>query len=325
VTLLLAAGCGAAGKPALSDRLHPCAAEGPNDAWCGTFTVFEDRQAGSGRQIPLHIVVLPSLSDQGRAAPLVFLAGGPGQGAAVMAELVGAAFARVRRHRDIVLVDQRGTGRSHPLDCPAGDDSLSAAFANEDEVLRLLEACLATLDADVRFYTTSLAMDDLDDVRRHLGYEQINLYGGSYGTRAALVYLRRHGAHVRSVVLDGAAPTDMRLPLFSARDAERALGALLTDCDADEACRSAHPGLSGRVRALIARLDNHPARVRLIHPRTGVPDTVDVTAQARSCPSIRCRPNSVPAVSRSMSPSTMPGASSEQRTESCIPTLSMSG
>jgi pimeloyl-ACP methyl ester carboxylesterase len=134
-------------------------------------------------------------------------------------------------------------------------------------------------DADVRFYTTTIAMDDLEDVREYLGYERINLYGGSYGTRAALVYLRRHGDRVRSIVLDGVAPTDMRLPLFVARDAQRALDKLLADCDADQRCRTTHPALPARVRALLDRLARMPPRVRLTHPRTGVAEEVTVEAR----------------------------------------------
>jgi pimeloyl-ACP methyl ester carboxylesterase len=268
-------------QPAFFERLRPCSSdEGPTDAYCGTLEVFEDRTARTGRQIGLAIVVLPALSDDYRADPLFFLAGGPGQGAARMAEAIGTVFDRVRRHRDIVLVDQRGTGHSHPLDCPPDTESLRAVFASDEAAVERLRTCLAGLQADVRHYTTPPAMDDLDDVRQFLGYEQVNLYGGSYGTRAALVYLRRHEAHVRSVVLDGAAPTGMRLPLFAARDAQRALERLLADCENDAACRDAYPGLTGRLTRLLRRLEAAPARVRLVHPRTGAADTVDVTARA---------------------------------------------
>jgi pimeloyl-ACP methyl ester carboxylesterase len=261
--------------------LRPCAGdEGPSEAYCGTYTVFEDRRARAGRRIALKIIVLRSLSDDDRPDPLVFLAGGPGQAAAQMADDVRTAFKRVQRHRDVVLVDQRGTGQSHPLNCPSETDTLRSAFASEEDSLALLRKCLGKLNADVRLYTTSIAMDDLDDVRQHLGYEKINIYGGSYGTRAALVYLRQHEAHVRSLVLDGVAPTSMRLPLFAARDAGLALGKLLSDCEAEPACRTAYPKLTSRVRALLARLEAAPARVRLVHPRTGEVDTVNVTARS---------------------------------------------
>lgn len=276
----LSAACGPQAPPGLR-QLHPCTSdEGPADALCGSLSVFEDRHAHTGRHLALAIVVLPALSDDYRADPLVFLAGGPGQGAARMAPIVHAAFNRIQRHRDIVLIDQRGTGRSHPLNCPEDRESLQAVFASDEEAVALLERCLRTLDADVRLYTTPIAMDDLDDAIAYLGYGKVNLYGGSYGTRAGLVFLRQHPARVRSVVLDGVAPTGMRLPLFAARDASRALDKLLADCERQPACDRAYPAVRPQVAALLARLEQAPARVTLTHPRSGRPETVAVTARS---------------------------------------------
>ena len=281
VTAILGAlsGCERSSGPTGLAKLHPCASsEGPTDASCGVLEVYEDRDARTGRKISLNIVALPSLAAEAAPDPLFFLAGGPGQAAAQMATDIREIFRPVLRHRDIILVDQRGTGKSHPLECRSESNSLQELTESDDQSLARLKKCLAGYDADVRFYTTPIAMDDLDDVRAHLGFERINLYGGSYGTRAALVYVRRHGGRVRSMVLDGVAPTDMRIPLFAARDAQRALDKLLTDCDADAACRSAHPGLAGRVRALLTRLKEHPARVDVMHPRTGLRETVVIEA-----------------------------------------------
>ena len=260
-------------------RLHACtSAEGPTDASCGTVPVYENRAAAAGRRIDLHVVALPSLAPEPAPDPLFFLAGGPGQAAAQMAAEVREMFRPILRHRDIILVDQRGTGKSNPLACHAESNSLQELTESDEQSLARLKKCLAGYDADVRFYTTTLAMDDLDDVREYLGYQRINLYGGSYGTRAALVYVRQHGHHVRSMVLDGVAPTDMRIPLFAARDAQRSLDKLLTDCDADAACRSAQPGLAARVRALLQRLTTSPARVEIMHPRTGIREAVTIGA-----------------------------------------------
>ena len=245
---------------------------------CGTLRVFENRETREGRTVDLKIVVLPGLGTDAQPDPLFFLAGGPGQGAAKMAKQLSEVFRRVQTQRDIVLVDQRGTGVSNPLNCEADHDSLAALNERDEVALERLRHCLRGLDADTRLYTTTIAMDDLDDVRRHLGYDRVNLYGGSYGTRAALVYLRRHGDHVRSVVLDGVAPPDMRLPLFFARDAQRALDKLLADCETGEACRAKYPDLAARTRALLARLEKNPPRLRLTHPRTGIAEDVSVTA-----------------------------------------------
>ena len=267
------------GKTGLA-RLHPCATgEGPTDASCGTLQVYENRAAKSGRRIALNIVALPSLAPEPEADPLFFLAGGPGQSAAQLAPEVRAIFRSILRRRDIVLVDQRGTGKSNPLNCKSESNSLQELTERDEQALARLKKCLAGYDADVRFYTTPIAMDDLDDVRNYLGYDRINLYGGSYGTRAALVYVRQHGEHVRAIVLDGVAPTDMRIPMFAARDAQRALDRLLADCEADAACRGMHPGLAARVRNLLARLEANAPRVEVMHPRTGVRETVTIEAR----------------------------------------------
>ena len=253
--------CGA-GPPSATDRLRPCTSdEGPTDAYCGRLEVFENRQAGQGRKIALKIVVLPALSNDPQPDPLFFLAGGPGQGAARMAGDVREAFRRVQASRDIVLVDQRGTGDSNGLECTPDGDTLASLNESDAVGLTRLKTCLAGYDADPRFYTTPIAMDDLDDVRRFLGYDRINIYGGSYGTRAGLVYLRQHGDHVRAIVLDGVAPPDMRLPLYFARDAQRALDRLLADCAANASCAAKYPRLADRVRALFARLEAEPVEV----------------------------------------------------------------
>lgn len=276
----LASGCALAPASSAVDRLAPCAVDdGPVDAYCGTLRVFEDRAAGSGRTIDLSIVVLPALGARPEPDPVFFLAGGPGQAAARMAEAAGGLFARVQASRDIVLVDQRGTGRSNGLECESDDDSLAALVEPDAAVLARLRTCLDGYDADPRLYTTSVAMDDLDDVRAFLGYERVNLYGGSYGTRAALVYLRQHPSRVRSVILDGVAPPDMRLPLFFARDGQRALDLLLADCAADEGCAARYPDLAARVRGLVERLERAPVEARLVHPRTGVAETIRVDAR----------------------------------------------
>jgi len=277
LALSLLSACRPAARQSAVDRLQPCPArEGLTDAYCGSLTVFENRQTRTGRTIDLRIVVLPAAARDARPDPVFFLAGGPGQGAAKMARPIREVFRRLQDTRDIVLVDQRGTGKSHPLECASDDESLRGINESDEQGFARLRRCLAGYDADPRLYTTTIAMDDLDDVRVFLGYESINLYGGSYGTRAALAYLRQHEAHVRAVVLDGVAPTDMRLPLFFGRDAQRSLDRLLADCAADGACAGKYPALGDRLSALFGRLERSPARVRLVHPRTGIAEEVTI-------------------------------------------------
>jgi pimeloyl-ACP methyl ester carboxylesterase len=274
---LLLTACHAGSRQAALDRLHPCAiAEGPPDAFCGQLRVFENRAAKTGRTIDLKIVVAPALRRDAKPDPLFVFEGGPGGGAATLAQYRVPMFRRFQTDRDIVLVDQRGTGASNPLDCSADSPDEEDFRAIEVYPVERFRTCLDKLHADPRLYTTSVAMDDIDEVRQFLGYGSINLWGGSYGTRAALVYLKQHEAAVRSVVLDGVAPTDMRLPLFMARDSQRALDRLLADCARDAVCAAQFPDLGQTVRALWAHLATRPT-VHFTHPRTGRPETVTIS------------------------------------------------
>ena len=266
--VLLLAGCQDGHRPAL-ERLHPCGmSEGPPDASCGRLQVFENRDSRSGRTIDLKIVVAPALRRDAKPDPLFVFEGGPGGGAATLAASRLPLFRRFQTDRDIVLVDQRGTGASNPLDCSPGEADTEDIRAIDEYPVDRFRRCLDTLQADPRHYTTAVAMDDIDDVRSFLGYAAINLWGGSYGTRAALVYLKRHESSVRSVVLDGVAPTDMRLPLYMARDSQRALDRMLDACESDPSCAARFPDLRRTVDALWAHLASRPT-VAFPHPRTG--------------------------------------------------------
>lgn len=260
--------------------LTPCAEDvGVSGAECGKVTVFENRVAGEGRNIDLNVVVLPALSRERRPDPIFLLAGGPGMGATDLAKLADRAMRRLREQRDIVLVDQRGTGESNRLDCELVDaDSVYYVLEGESPVERLRE-CMEELDADLRLYTTPIAMDDLDDVRAALGYETINLWGGSYGSRAALVYLRRHERRVRTVIVDGLAPPAIRLPLHIGEDAWRAMDRLLDDCGREPRCAEAYPDLRQEYEALVSDLAQAPRAVSARHPRTGNEMEVEITRQ----------------------------------------------
>lgn len=258
-------------------NLSPCRVEGIDyQTLCGTYEVFEDRVAKQGRKVPLRVVVVPALAASAEPDPLVLLAGGPGQAASEVTIL--KAVDRLHRNRDIVLVDQRGTGASRPLECnpdPEGE-GLAAKF---DDAYRedAFKKCLAGYDADPRLYTTPIAMDDLDEVREALGYDKLDLWGISYGTRAALVYMRQHPEHVRSVVLDGVAPLSLYLPLYMPRDGQRALDLLFVHCEKDANCAKAFPDLRNRVKALVDQLAQAPAKVTVNHPLTGVPEQITLS------------------------------------------------
>lgn len=274
-----ALGCKEPGAPVSGDAsnprpgvaLVPCFVQGVRaPARCGKVRVFEDRARGEGRTIDLQIVVIPALASEPAPDPVFFLAGGPGQAATQIAGFSLGAADRLHERRDFVFVDQRGTGASGPLHCDAlPSDTPLAERLDTTFDPAAIDLCRAGLDADLTKYTTSVAMDDLDAVREALGYNQINLWGTSYGTRAALVYLRAHGDHARSVVLDSVAPMSLYLPLSTARDAERALERLFLDCAAEPSCGAAFPDLGPRFRAFIDRLEDEPIRATVRHPVTG--------------------------------------------------------
>lgn len=186
---------------------------------------------------------------------------------------------RVNESRDLVFVDQRGTGRSDPLHCEegAGDSSMQrffAQFLEPEFVVRCLEELRQ--HADVALYTTPMAMDDIDEVREALGYEKINLYGGSYGTRAELVYLRRHGERVRSAVLKGVAPTDMKNPLPFARAAERGLQGTFDACAVEPECHAAYPDLESDWERVMERFAEGQVTAVVENPETGGEETVTI-------------------------------------------------
>ncbi len=271
-------------SPALAEGpglvLTPCRLRGGVQARCGVYPVPEDRARPQGRRLGLKVAVVPALARKPRPDPLFLLAGGPGQAATeAFPELIAQAFERVHRTRDLVLVDQRGTGGSSPLRCPmvSPDAPLAERLASVGFEAGRLRACLAGYDADPRLYGTSVAMQDLDEVRAALGYGQIDLWGGSYGTRAALVYVREHGPSVRAVVLDGVAPPTMPISLHFAADAQRAMELLFKACAEESACARAWPELPGRFTRLLDRLDQHPALATVADPVTGAPTEATVS------------------------------------------------
>jgi pimeloyl-ACP methyl ester carboxylesterase len=262
----------AATPPAL--KLTPCRLTHPSqlvsvEAQCGHFAVPENPDAPAGRRIELFVARIPAINERSRPDPLFLLAGGPGLAATTFYTGVAPVFERLHRDRDIVLVDQRGTGGSNALNCPQDSDPDAP---DSPAVLRqAARDCLAMLasHATVADYTTSLAVHDLDAVRVALGYRTINLYGGSYGTRVAQHYLRRYPDHVRAVILDGVVPPQMTLGASLALDAQSALQRLFTRCVGDAACRARFGDPDRTFDALLARLKTQAVPVEVADPFTG--------------------------------------------------------
>jgi pimeloyl-ACP methyl ester carboxylesterase len=269
-----AANAAPAPKPAPPKlTLAACTEPGmPAEARCGTYEVFENRAARSGRKIPLRVLVLPALGPDRLPDAVTYFAGGPGDSSVEEGLFVAQALKPLRQRRDFLFVDMRGTGKSAPLQCPelqgtAGVQGFLDDFLPADKARACGERLRKT--ADLAQYTTDNTVDDVDEVRAALGYPQVNVMGGSYGTRAVLVYLRRHPSQVRTALLHGVVPTHDRAPLYFARSTQMALDSLVAECAADAACGAAFPNLKQEIAAVLAKAGKEPARVRLTDAESG--------------------------------------------------------
>jgi len=244
-----------ASAPALS--LEACSI-GFTPARCGTLEVPENPSQPDGAKIPLRVAVVPARSDDPRPDPIFWFAGWGGAGVTDDAADVLSAFVQVNVDRDLVFVDQRGTGSSELL-CPLPDERLvDAAPAHITAAAR---RCAERIGPNLRYYTSVVAVDDFDAVRRALGYDRVNLYGGSYGVTTGLIYLLRHGDHVRSAVFDSGSLLDVHIFEQQARNKQRALEALFSRCAADPACHTAFPKVRREFRQIVTRLARGPFAV----------------------------------------------------------------
>lgn len=283
ILLLLLAGCGSdasADLPEPTIDLASCTLTGGLAAECAELTVPEDRTDPSGRTLDLNIVVVPSTSSEPEPDPLFLLAGGPGQAATEAFPPIISLFDEVRRTRDIVMVDQRGTGESAPLTCPNLEDETLPADLSDEAFIALLDECREELSerTDLTQYTTDDAIDDLDAVREALGYEQINLYGASYGTRLAQAYMKRYPEQVRSAVLEAVVGPELVLFQDMPRDGQRALDDLFERCAADEACSAAFPNLASEFETILQRLEQ-PVDITVPGPLDNEPIDLELTRE----------------------------------------------
>ena len=199
----------------------------------------------------------------------MFLAGGPGQAAVELAAGLRMAFSEIRKTRDIILVDQRGTGKSHALECEEiSVDKNVYQMIPEDFSEQEIKDCIAEFSGDLSQYNSENAIRDFDAVRDALGHEQINIYGGSYGTRAGLVYMRMFPESLRSVVLDSVGPIEVPIGLFGQSSAQ-SFNLVLDHCQQEEACNNAYPNLADEFNQLMTRLEEKPVSIAIPHPRLG--------------------------------------------------------
>lgn len=268
VTLLLLAAlaaCSAPGQAGEGPELEACRLAGMVDAECGSITVPENRADPEGRTIDVHFAVIAAESSISEPDPVFMLAGGPGQAAIEVYPIIVEIFGALRQNRDIVLVDQRGTGQSAALACPAVREL--PLGSSEEELAQTLESCREELaqEADLTQYITDIAMQDLDEVREALGYEEINLFGTSYGSRAVLRYLDLFPERVRTAVLNAVVSEELVLQLQAPADGQRALQLLFERCEQDAACSEAYPDFETTFEEVRAGLEGG-REVTLQHP-----------------------------------------------------------
>ena len=242
-------------------------------ARCGTLIRPLDPSGEVPGEIELRVAVVPALNLTPEPDPLVPIAGGPGQGSVQFYTAYRWAFEDVRRDRDILLIDQRGTGESATMDCEFDDDMVDGEYSLE-LTLEYTELCLDQLPHDPRFFTTSVAVTDMEAVREALGYPSLNLYGVSYGTRVAQHYARRYPGSTRTLVIDGVVPPQMSLGPEIATESQKAVDKILARCAADESCNEAFPDLADDFKRVVQDLRDVGVEISIPHPSTGRPEEV---------------------------------------------------
>jgi pimeloyl-ACP methyl ester carboxylesterase len=257
-------------------RFEPCELRGSGGhgrvaAECARFSVAENPDLPDGPRIDLFVARVRALAAEPAADAFTIINGGPGASSVSLYVDLQGAFAPIQQHRDIVLVDQRGTGRSTPLTCPDLEPTATAEFRAEVVRQATLDClgALAEQGRDPRFYTTSVAVGDLEAVRLALGYAAWSLYGVSYGTRVAQHYVRRFPESVRAVVLDGVVPAGLALGPDVALNAQQTLEGIIARCTENEPCGAAFPDLAAQFERLRHDLRERPRDLSIAHPVTG--------------------------------------------------------
>ncbi|MBW3517345.1 alpha/beta hydrolase [Shewanella sp. NKUCC01_JLK] len=253
----------------IANKTDTCYVEGVSDRLnCGFMTVPENPNKPDGKQIQVHYVVLPAVKNANHEEALLAIAGGPGQSAIENAAGFDAMLSKVRQQRDILLIDQRGTGRSNVLACDEGAQSPLSFDDDNVDTLAETQKCLAKIDADVTQYGSLNAIKDFEAVRAHLGYKKLHIYGISYGTRMAQLYMRLYPEHLATVTLDGIVPMQQSvLEIGSAID--RGFDLLFKDCQATAACNSQFPQLKADFERVDAKLATGPVMENVYDPVTG--------------------------------------------------------
>jgi pimeloyl-ACP methyl ester carboxylesterase len=245
-------------------------------ARCGTLIVPEDRLTGKGRTIPVRFVVFPAAGPDRAPDPLVYFAGGPGVSAIADIPAWLSGFMSLNLNRDLVFIEQRGTGQSNLLNCPAS----SLPLADKAALRASVQSCLARLHGDLRFYTTAMFTDDVSQILTDLHYTTVNLIGGSYGATAEQVFLLRHPDQVRTMTMMNG--TLLTIPLYERQpgNSQLALDYVLALCESQPTCHQAFPHLAADWAALWASLGRSPWVVPAAQSPTGKTERLDQDAVA---------------------------------------------
>ncbi|MEO3737765.1 alpha/beta hydrolase [Shewanella baltica] len=253
----------------MANNTDTCYVEGVSDRLnCGFVTVPENPNKPDGKQIQVHYVVLPAVKNVNHEEALLAIAGGPGQSAIDNAAGFDAMLSKVRQQRDILLIDQRGTGRSNLLTCDEGAQSPLSFDDDNADTLAETQKCLAKIDADVTQYGSLNAIKDFEAVRQHLGYKKLHIYGISYGTRMAQLYMRLYPAHLATVTLDGIVPMQQSVLEIGA-SIDRGFDLLFKDCQETTACHAQFPELKAEFDQVAASLAKAPVMENVYDPVTG--------------------------------------------------------
>jgi pimeloyl-ACP methyl ester carboxylesterase len=258
-------------QPAHKENDH-CYVDGLSERLrCGYVKVAENPDNPNGRKINIHYAIIPAVKNIYPNQAFLAIAGGPGQSAIDNAPLFDNTFGQIRETRDILLIDQRGTGRSNILHCPE-DKDISPLLIDGDDFDTVAETkkCLAAIDSDVTQYTSTNALNDFEAVRKSLGYDRLHVYGISYGTRMAQLYMREHAGALATVTLDGVVPMQQSV-LAIGLAVDRAFNLLISDCEDQARCQNQFPSLREALVAIESDLLVAPIKTQIFHPLTAQP------------------------------------------------------
>lgn len=263
-------------------------------ARCGTLMRPENPADPDSPMLELRVAIVAALSLEPAADPLFPIAGGPGQGSIEFYASYSQAFEKIRRNRDILLLDQRGTGESAPMHCASGEEVIEGQYSIE-QTIEQTQRCLDELPHDPQFFTTSIAIQDIEALRVALGIPQLNLYGVSYGSRVAQHYLRRYPDSTRTVILDGVVPPAVALGPIIAIEAQKALDSIFDRCRETPACNERFPGLRENFIQLQKSLAQQVVSLELPNPVTGRPQqlTFGIGEMAAAVRLLSYHPNSI--------------------------------